>query len=361
MEALSDPAIVLVNNSYSRGGDNDLANIKKQGHTVLMRHDDFSEYDLGEMDSFDEYRNDYLDGDSEATDEEIQSAYDRDLARYNERKAKYDQWIATGKLIKAFVVYGDDKGQYIYVELNKKSTAAAAKKSITSGEPTTLDIDLEIARIETAELRKKQLDNEKIGAELYNALKQTTFCDTEGNFSLNEYIAIAMSVFEKGSYSLRSSMAKELKAKTDYGTESIGVYKKLNSLGGDAIKIINKFIRQFVYESLACNPQNHERNGKSAAMHAVVKDYAPDSVKAIFDAQKVVTDKRVQRVEQRLADLKKKKKELTPKKPAKPTAEKKGKGVKALLTDAPDGDKATPKKAPAAKKATPKKSAAKKK
>lgn len=321
-EAMTDPEIIFLSTNWN-------TSTKFKGHEVLCK----MKYDV-----------------------QSRPTKEKDIA-------DYEKAIAAGKFKKAIIVEGNDKekGRIVYVTVSKPDTSSAKKASIKDKAPdkvTVADITNEIQRIKDRDKRNKELDNEKIGAQVYDTLRNSTFCKAEGNFSLTEYVGIAVAIYEVGGYTLRDEIGKMLKCERS----SIVVYKKLTSMGGDAIKIINQIIRQFVYRSLAANPHNHEQKGTSAAALALAKEYAADKVTEIFNAQKAVADKRTERMNARLKGLEQQKKDLSNPKtaPEKP----KGQGVKALLPDAPVTKKPvkkSPKKADKKKAAPAKKAVAKKK
>ncbi|MBK7885507.1 MAG: hypothetical protein IPJ81_18210 [Chitinophagaceae bacterium] len=117
----------------------------------------------------------------------------------------------------AFIVDGNNKGKYIYIELQKSGSQKQAKAALeNNGEVTAEDIDEEIERIKSREKRFKELDQVKVWDNLkphFNPHANASLLKEE--FTQVEREAIAFAIFNKLSYNERDNFRSLFKIKKE--------------------------------------------------------------------------------------------------------------------------------------------------
>lgn len=170
--ALAEPAIIFITESSYSVDSKIEARLKKESHVVLKNHNDFSIVSIDDEEpDYHEYKedSDFEEGDDE---EDIKADFEKLVLRYQDQKHACEKKIATGKYIKAFVIDGNNKGQYKYIQLNKKATDKGAKKAVDSGDASLEDIEAELGRLKSKEIRNKELDAEKVHVRIIGTLKE---------------------------------------------------------------------------------------------------------------------------------------------------------------------------------------------
>ncbi|MBK7885162.1 MAG: ParB/RepB/Spo0J family partition protein [Chitinophagaceae bacterium] len=146
-KAKEDPAMLFVNDGYNE--TDYVKKLKKESLPVLKEYDDFREISAPEKPDWENHKNDYDDDD---TEEFIKEEFKKSVAEYDKDIIAYNKKIASGKYKMAFIVDGNNKGKYIYIELQKSGSQKQAKAALeNNGEVTAEDIDEEIERIKSRE------------------------------------------------------------------------------------------------------------------------------------------------------------------------------------------------------------------
>lgn len=332
--AQEDPAVVLVSDEYHPSKETAALMKKLDG---VMGYDTYDEVRRPEMPDRSDFEN-YNDSTQE-DEEEFQKA----MVRYNIEMETYQEKIASGKYLKAYIIGGSDKGHYTYIKL-KKGKASSSSNGSTSkvAADDTSDIKAEIDRIRTREKRAIELDIAQNWSELvklFNPIENIK--ELSGPLTQLEMTAAAHAIFNKLSFdghdAYHDKYAMLIKVKGKRDTSSIDDYfATITYLG------LEELIRYFVLDTLPPRVLYSSMTEDATIMTQVAEAYWPDKVAAIKASQKEATDKRAARVAKRIADLQKKikevKKEVAPKAPVvtkkTPAGRKaavKGKGIKALI------------------------------
>jgi ParB family chromosome partitioning protein len=317
--AIEDPTIILVSDYYSNETKEKSALIKK-GHTVLT----INEYDKLERPDYPD--REFFEGDND-TEAEDEADFQRAVAEYQDELREYEADLASGKCTKAVMVDGDNKGATVYIKITKKGTD---KKSTTAtaGNVPSIDessIKNEIEGIKSREKRKKELDEQ----EFFNLLKPhfspLNNAKMYGNeFNQIERTAIATTLYNKLRYTVTNKSDWKQLIKMPKGTRDY-----FATITDEELR---RFTRFFFLSEL---PNTNLYSGLTDDAKLCVKvaeDYFPTVVEEIKTKQNEAIEKRIKRVNDRIAKLQQQLKEL--KKAAAPQKTKKGKGIKALLTDA---------------------------
>lgn len=271
------------------------------------------------------------------TEESLLKSWNGRVADYEQELSEYNEKIASGTYHKAFVVDGADKGKYVYVSLHaKRQDSKNSGKSSAKEEPTTVnDIKTEIERIESKEKRAKELDEEKVHERVKEALKATEFWQHGEPLSHQEYMGAVIYLYNKMPWNQDELKAKICGKKYKWGDDET-LFDNLIKMPTEDVQIMfYKLMRYVMFDDLKGSMLPD--SDKGAALQNIARQYISAEVSTFKLEQAEKSAKREEKVNARLKELNDK---LAAKQ--KPKTEPKGKGVKALLTDAPG--KGTPKK-----------------
>jgi ParB family transcriptional regulator, chromosome partitioning protein len=264
-EVKDDPGVVLVDNHWYRDkNDPVVERLRKDGHQV---------YSYGNPSQF-----------------EHVSTSSKDF----QEKRK------TGKVLKAFVVSGDDLGKHIYIELKKGKTGGGSSKEaaekVKSGTASSQDINDEIKRIRDREKRSSELDSEKIWSQVRQLL-------TDDSKAGKIFVTAPLDQEEL------EALANALDDKM--GFQNSGWIEKFFGSGYEGITElgIQQLLRIFMMAVLPTAYGDH-LEGTNHHAFRVIKKYLPQDVSAIELQQQEIAEKRKERVDKRIQQLQQTKKEL---------------------------------------------------
>lgn len=292
--ALEDPSIVFITATYNTSVP-EAEKFKAAGHVVLKKYDD---YDLVEVPKKQSLKEDDFPNEPEYQDAMIRAngAYERALAAFEKKQN-------TGKLVKAFVVAGEDKGATVFVELKKKAEQKVATTSIAAGTADTNDIDAEINRLTEREVRSKELDAEKVHIVVKELFRDINFIETDNHLTDTEIIAAIVAMWEAGSYNFQERISKAYNFQRHI--TGMELYSRLADLRDQFALITKVFILDKLKESTSSLTSAAGR-----ALHDVANQYLPQQVKKAVDDQDAIAQKRIARVNSRIEDLELQKKSL---------------------------------------------------
>lgn len=314
-EAKNNPEAVLISTEYNMGKDG--RDLVAKGEKVYG-YGSFEKIEKPDAPDFtDAYAYDPDDFDSE---KELQDQKDQDLQEYEKDLQEYEKKVNSGKYIKAFVVDGNDKGKYLYIQLRKgkdapKTTSAGMKVKESQGSVSEEDIKAEIQRVKEGEKRKKELDEEKIHFASFEVFKKNKkFTENKDALGVEELRAAIIYLADKDHTACKAA-EKHLKVSNDYTGRHTGLYKKLLTLKiGDMHTVLNIMFRAGLSYTLApvtsAPNQRPDINGRAGALTDVMKLYEPVAIAEVEMNQLNERGKREERVEQRLKKLNEQLKEL---------------------------------------------------
>lgn len=312
--AKEDPSIVFVTNQYGKPEDGE---VQKLGVKIYDRNSYSIEYkpEAPDLDDFDEDEYDSAE-EREAAIKEAQAEYEKDLTTY-------DKKIASGKYLKALVIYGNDKGKYIHIQLNKsganatKPSAAVIKSKQAEGTVTAEDLKSEIARIETNAKRKAELTEEAMVDPIYNYLvKDPNFKGSTKPLKNEEIIATILFLYTKS----RSNANAEFKKITNYKGSDYrhhALYRHLKANTKLLPVWLNAMARlAFAFEFSPSKNDSAQTHASAAIMQDVASAYNADQVKKIRKEHETILATYNEKVLQKVTVLKAKMKALIPEKTA---------------------------------------------
>ena len=310
-KAKQDPACVFVSTNWGDKFDNPkfCNGLIADGHDVYTKYK-YDELEKPTLESWEEYKDDRdwneCDEDERA---EIESDFQNDREDYLDDLTKYNVAVESGKYIKALIVDGEQKGEYIYITINGKkssSQASSAKVDTKAADVTVADIDSEIARIKEKSKRNKEIDENKIWDELKKHFAPSSNSSVlKGYFSAIERKAIAQSLYEKLDFNYRDTFRKQYNWKDNKN--------QFPEVDEQTLRQMTRFF------FLAVLPPTTLFNGFSNSPNALLsielaKEYFSDLLDEAINTQKAKAEKRENKVAQTIAELQAKKKELAPKK-----------------------------------------------
>lgn len=310
--SLADPLIQLISKDSYNNDSKICAKLIKEGHKVLKSSAQYEIQDEPEFYSLQEFfednEDDYLNKEAARADwekEGHQKDYDKELKEYNEK-------IASGKFIKAYIIDGHDAGKYVYIKLKAAVKGVSGesqkkvKENVASGKVTKAEIDTEVNRIREREKRTKELDIEKISAEFSDLLEKTSDkIQKSKEMALPEVKAAIIMLIDYGGYSFESKFYKLIGAGSGTDYKFMKPYKYLEG------KTLNQLwsyyiagVRMLFHSKLSVNTPNYETNGKSAVTYDILKWYDGQAAKKIIDDQMKIRADRGERIEGRIKGLK---------------------------------------------------------
>ncbi|MDO8997230.1 MAG: ParB/RepB/Spo0J family partition protein [Sediminibacterium sp.] len=310
-KAKQDPACVFVSTNWGDKFDNPkfCNGLISDGHDVYTKYS-YEELEKPTLESWEEYKDDR---DWNTADEDdradIEEDFQKDREDYLDDLAKYNDSVESGKYIKALIVDGNQKGEYIYITISGKkssSQASSAKVDTKAADVTVADIDSEIARIKEKSKRNKEIDENKIWDELKKHFAPGSNSSVlKGYFSAIERKAIAQSIYEKLDFNYRDTFRKQYNWKDNKN--------QFPEVDEQTLRQMTRFF------FLAVLPPTTLFNGFSNSPNALLsielaKEYFSDLLNEAINTQKAKAEKRENKVAQTIAELQAKKKELAPKK-----------------------------------------------
>jgi ParB family chromosome partitioning protein len=314
--AKEDPEVIFVNTQYWSTEDNLVTQLQKEGHTVLNGHgrDHFEVIEQPEKPLLENYHPDEYDDEADRIED-----YQDDLTSYESELKDYNTKMAGGKYIKAFTIYGDEKGKYVYIQLKKGSKGAggaqAVKEKEAAGKLTTNDVTGEIKRVETLEKRKKELDTNKVHKAILEALAKNKEVKKVGiphQGNIDRSIMVYLLLHEvSGAYILSNvkSAIKGIPAEPPYGKVgyAFDYFTALGELTDDDIALI---IRHIVIAKWGGINMQGDVHAQDTPVR-LIAEYTGVNIAAFEADQAAIATKRQVKVNSRLADLEAKKKELS--------------------------------------------------
>lgn len=338
-EALTDPTMLFVNTDYT-DHKSEIAKLIK-AHTIeVLQYGTYNKLYAPEPPDFDEWMEDNADDYPNEKDRTI--AWKKELEVYEKEKQDYELKITSGKFKKALVVVGDDKGQYIYLQVGKKKsqanatvkTAKQVQKEIKEGVAILQDVNAEIVRINENLDKAARLDKEKVHFRIMAEYKNhPALMGPAKGLTRVETIALHWFILEQlGWYSIDDEGYKdyELSEEMDFDTCVQEEWEKAwNHLAQLSPEHIAGLFRKLMAERFAGkSPRGYASEANEAfAIRKMAEALGDIPISAYEDEQKEVAEKRLKKAQKRLAELKELKKELEEraevKKGTKPKAAKK--------------------------------------
>ncbi len=315
-KALEDPAIVFISSNYYLDDKKIEERLQKEKHTIL-RSNDYNGIGI-QIDDIEDYVT-WCDGEDEDdyNDEtEMRAAYDRYVSGLENSKQETDKKIASGKYLKAFIVDGNGKGLFKYIEIRKKAATKDSKKAVESGKASAADIDNEISRIRDRQKRNAELDAEKVHKQIVDAMSQDkSLKAVPAAFTTTDRALMLFLICQNADYSSRDQIKKVIGT---YGSASNGngncdkLFTQLEAITDEQLAYL---VRTFIFQKFK-NNLPHGDGGYMVRKLAELLGTIP--IAAYETEQQEKAAKRQKNVEKRIAELQQQKKDLKPKPEAKP-------------------------------------------
>lgn len=285
--AKDDPAMYFVTDGYS---DSEfIKELKKGGVAILKQYDDYSKVQQPEAPDLNEIT------EQASNKKEAKNEFGIQQERYENKLAAYNKLVATGKVKKAFIVEGNNKGRYISIKLENRNSKGKANE----GGKLVTGFDQEVERIESREKRAKELDAEKIWMKV-KALPKENFLSATGDLSKTEQAALLVALYEKTGYSSRAELMKITGA-----TDGMNLSRNADQITPE---MFNQCLRYFTMDTLAVTYGSHLTGGPQNALKSVFTAYCPQDVETIETQQAEIAKKRAARVKERIIEIKQSKK-----------------------------------------------------
>lgn len=299
-QASNEPDMIFVSDEYGSAlSDKNTKALEQLGFKIYGRRD-YETHSLPDKPDMKRFEEEWMD-DNEGDPNGMEEAFQKEVDDFLKQSDEYQKEVAGGKYKKAFVLNGNSKGKFIYITLNKTSASSANSKKVKSkeetGELSVEDINEEIDRIKSKELRSKELDQQKIWETLHKQFNPGANASVlKGEFTQLEREAIATSLYNKLSYPERNHFEKMFNARKGFANVTEETLRQMT--------------RFYMLATLPPSPSSlySGYNDEAKICMRIAKDYFPGLLKEAEDAQGAISAKRIEKVNKRIADLKAKKK-----------------------------------------------------
>lgn len=230
----------------------------------------------------------------------------------------------TPKALKAFVMSGNDKGKYTYIVLTERTTSKPAKIDLKAneGKVTATDINAEIKRMTEAEVRKQELDEEKLAPKIYNLIEETEgYLNNKAILSEAEMIAAILCLISAMGWA-RSDEYEQIMEKAGFKEkgEEIEMFTFLKKNPNKRFDIFHQLTRLFILDKTNRGARACASSDDTVrAFQGVAMEYAEKEVETLLAEIVDERKKRAERLQQKIEELKK----LTKAAPKKATPKKK--------------------------------------
>lgn len=311
--ACDDPEVILVNTNFSSYEDNLTRKLQKEGHQILNGtfRNNFEVVEPPEAPLLEDYDVDDYDN-AKARKE----AFDDDFKIYERELVDYNKKVVGGKLKKAFVIYGNDKGQYVHLLIGKASkngtggSSKATKEKESAGKLTAADIDEEIKRLQDREKRAKELDAEKVQGRIIEGLQaDKSLKALPARIHENDIVLIRFLMQEHISFNSRD-IIKKVTGLAGVWDDVRGekMYKKLESLSDLQFSFL---VRQLLVSKYATGSGGGPTNTAGYMLRRLAMSLGTIPIDAFEAEQKEAAAKRQGKVDSRIAQLREQKKTLS--------------------------------------------------
>lgn len=295
-EAMAGKDVVLVSGRFYSNEERAKEKQLVESGLSFLKGDEYDEvYEVPEsIMTFEEWK-DYNDWDYETDGDEqaAKAGFENYLNKEKEEIQEFEKKVAAGEIKKAFVLLGSNQDKEIYVTV---------KKSVSEGNLDSIGSADVIAELKKREVRAKELDFAKKWA---NARQFLSNPDKEliPDY-LNQDIDTMPKVWLKAWY-LAMFNAVESYLPTNKRKE----FKQTLEFGIFSLSAITRLLRFWIIKSLdEVDADTSPDNTK--ALYQVLSLHYPEQIAAIDKVQDEAAAKRQQRLNERIAALKKPKKEV---------------------------------------------------
>ena len=235
-------------------------------------------------------------------EEEMKERYNEDLEEYKADLVKYNDLLSAGKILKGYIIEGNNKGTYIdfaiqsakttFVKVSAKQLTEKIKNEVVTAD----DYNAEINRLKAKEVRNKEIDEEKAQPLFYDVLKgDVLFNNSTEPLMKEEKIAMIFVLLKSGGYSL----ARKFET-TDY---DVLMNLELEELD----KLTAKISRALLLLELRPNLQDRPSNSDMATVLLdILNVYRPVEKEKIWNAQLEFRTKRETKLNDTIQSLTKK-------------------------------------------------------
>lgn len=272
---------------------------QKVGEKVLSNND-YYQITRPELPNEEEFSNEWLDDNSMTpetpTDEEIdeckQEFQKQVLAVQDEQKA-FDESLENNEFKKAFVVDGNNMGKYVTIQVTDYAKKKLKLDDIVAsgGEP---DAAAEILRLETKEIRSKELDGEKVWLKINSLATGLNEAVHGEDFSKIDMAGIIVAMWNKIGYGA-VQMLKE-------AVNGLSINEIADNPSVITTQMFNAACRVFMMGVLPIAYGSHINGGQQKALYGVLQQYKADEITIIEQEQAAAAAKRIQRVNERIEE-----------------------------------------------------------
>jgi ParB family transcriptional regulator, chromosome partitioning protein len=301
-EVMTDPQIILVAGyHYDNEAKQKVKDVEKMGVTVLnsgswsrIIEDEKPEWDKYKVERETDFNHE------EITEEQFIAAikpdFETEVAEWEKYHAQIEAQRSEGKVRKAFVVAGNGEGQTIEIVATTPQAELLLSSDSAGGQGEN-NIALQVAEIESREVRAKELDGENIWGKVRAEFIKGNYDNNDGPMSKIEIIGYATALYQSLDYSAQRQFASDV-------LEAVGEVEIGLRLFNISQKQFQRLQRALILSKLFPATGSHMNQFVNGAGFEIANECIPDTVKNIVAGVSVAAEKRAQRVAKKIEDLK---------------------------------------------------------
>ncbi len=244
-------------------------------------------------------------------EDELKEEFDEATKTYNEELEKYNSATANG--FRNGIVFHPESyiHKEVYLKVLEKSEDESEVCSVPLSNRKMDDCtpDEQIIKINEREIRKKQIENNRLFEEVVGMIRETKYIETKKTLSVDEMVAFSISLYENNvDYCSQQKHFTGLLGNTSKMSkvEIVENFKKKFKK-----EIFHKLIRYMLTKQVHFGESNHINNLTNVSFYNAIQGYHKTKITDIEREYVEKRDTREERLKERIAILEKEIQELT--------------------------------------------------
>ena len=237
------------------------------------------------------------------TKDELKEEFEEATKTYSEELMAYNSAEGNG-FVKGIIFHPESYLQKeVFVKIKEASDNNSQVHSVPLTNRKMADClpDEQIEKIKEREIRKKQIENNRLFEEVVQMIRETKYIDSKKTLSLDEMVAFSLSLYENNvDYMSKQKYFSGLLGDTSKMTkiEIVEDFKKKFKK-----EIFHKLIRFMLTDKVHFGEQNHTNNLVNISFYNAMQGYYKSKIASIESEYTEKRDKRETRLKERIASL----------------------------------------------------------
>lgn len=241
-------------------------------------------------------------GHYEYTEEELTEFLDEALESYTEEKEKWENAMDHGFGNGILLEPDSYLTQVIYVKIREESNDRGSDvKSLEKRKMSECTPAEQIVKINTRELRKKEIENNNQFKDVVEMIRETDYIDQKKALSTDEMVAISISLFENniGYYGQREHFEDFFGDDSQLSREELVAQFKQNFKK----ETLYKLLRFLLTRQVHLGESNHTNDLTNQSFYMAMQSFYRDKIAVIEDTYAGKRQKREARIKERIMVL----------------------------------------------------------